>query len=133
MSHEPKYPLGEHVRDWVRTRTNRPLDELTLDNVRAGALHTGDFGIHPETLLTQAHVAQEKGFDHLAANFRRAAELARVPDEKVLAIYEALRPYRVTYEQLVALADELESEYDAHENARFIREAANVYHQRGLV
>jgi len=133
MSQELRYPLGEHARDQVRTRTNRPLDELTLENVRAGTLHTGDFGIHPETLLAQAQVAQEKGFDHLAANFRRAAELASVPDDKVLAIYEALRPYRVTYEQLVALADELESAYDAHENARFIREAAEVYRQRGLL
>jgi len=133
MSQELKYPLGEHERDRVRSRTDRPLTDLTLERIRAGELGTNDFGIHPETLLGQARVAEEKGFTHLAANFRRAAELATVPDDKVLAIYEALRPYRVTYDQLIALADELESEYDAHENARLMREAANVYRKRGLL
>ena len=68
----------------------------------------------------------------MAANLRRAAELTVIPHEKVLSVYEALRPYRVTYEQLLALADELEREYGAVENARFIREAAEAYKERGL-
>ena len=78
-------------------------------------------------------IAEEAGFPQLGANLRRAAELANVPQEKVLAVYEALRPYRLTYEQLCALADELEGTYDATENARFIREAAEAYRARGLV
>ena len=126
------YPLGEHERERIVSRTGRPLGELTLENVREGQVDAGDLTIHPDTLRAQAAIAEEAGFPQLAANLRRAAELATVPNERVFAIYEALRPYRVTYEQLRALADELEREYAAPENARFIREAAEVYKARGL-
>ena len=126
------YPLGEHERERIVSRTGRPLGELTLENVREGQVDAGDLTIHPDTLRAQAAIAEEAGFPQLAANLRRAAELATVPNERVFAIYEALRPYRVTYEQLRALADELERGYAAPENARFIREAAEVYKARGL-
>ena len=126
------YPLGEHERERIVSRTGRRLGELTLENVREGQVDAGDLTIHPDTLRAQAAIAEEAGFSQLAANLRRAAELATVPNERVFAIYEALRPYRVTYEQLRALADELEREYAAPENARFIREAAEVYRARGL-
>ena len=129
---ERRYPLGEHERERIVSRTGRPLGELTLENVREGQVDAGDLTIHPDTLRAQAAIAEEAGFSQLAANLRRAAELATVPNERVFAIYEALRPYRVTYEQLRALADELEREYAAPENARFIREAAEVYKARGL-
>jgi len=129
---ERRYPLGEHERERIVSRTGRPLGELTLENVRAGQVDAGDLTIHPDTLRAQAAIAEEAGFPQLAANLRRAAELATVPNERVFAIYEALRPYRVTYEQLRALADELEREYAAPENARFLREAAEVYRARGL-
>ena len=129
---ERRYPLGEHERERIVSRTGRPLGELTLENVREGQVDAGDLTIHPDTLRAQAAIAEEAGFPQLAANLRRAAELATVPNERVFAIYEALRPYRVTYEQLRALADELEREYAAPENARFIREAAEVYRARGL-
>jgi propanediol dehydratase small subunit len=129
---ERRYPLGEHERERIVSRTGRPLGELTLENVREGQVDAGDLTIHPDTLRAQAAIAEEAGFSQLAANLRRAAELATVPNERVFAIYEALRPYRVTYEQLRALADELEREYAAPENARFIREAAEVYRARGL-
>lgn len=127
-----EYPLGEHEREHIVSRTGRPLSELTMENVRAGKIGANDFTIHPDTLRAQADIAQVAGFPQLAANFRRAAELALVPDEKVLSIYEALRPYRVSYEQLLALADELEREYGAVENARFVREAAEAYKAREL-
>ena len=129
---ERRYPLGEHERERIVSRTGRPLGELTLENVREGQVDAGDLTIHPDTLRAQAAIAEEAGFPQLAANLRRAAELATVPNERVFAIYEALRPYRVTYEQLRALADELEREYAAPENACFIREAAEVYKARGL-
>ena len=127
-----KYPLGENERDRVISRTGRALSELTLENIRADKIDANDFSVHPDTLRAQAEIAEEAGFPQLGANLRRAAELANVPQEKVLAVYEALRPYRLTYEQLLALADELESTYDATENARFIREAAEAYKARGL-
>ncbi len=128
-----RYPLGEHEREKIVSRTGRALSDLTLENIRAGTVGPNDFTIHPETLRAQAEIAEDAGFPQLAANLRRAAELALVPNEKVLAAYEALRPQRVTYEQMLALADELEREYGARENARFIREAAQVYRERGLI
>ncbi len=127
-----RYPLGEHEKERILSRTGRPLADLTLENVRAGTVGAQDLSIHPDTLRAQAQIAEEAGFGQLAANLRRAAELANIPDQKVLAIYEALRPYRVTYAQLLALAEELERDYGAHENAKLVREAAEVYRQRGL-
>jgi len=134
MSRErPQYPLGEHEREWLTSRKGKPLSGLTLERVRQGEIGGNDLSIHPDTLRAQAKIAEEAGFAQLAANLRRAAELANIPDQKVLSIYEALRPYRVTYEQLLALADELERDYDARENARLLREAAKVYRQRSLM
>jgi propanediol dehydratase small subunit len=127
-----RYPLGEHEQERIVSRTGRALSELTLESIRAGKVGADDFSIHPDTLHAQAEIAEGAGFRQLAANLHRAAELAVMPNEKVLAIYEALRPYRLTYEQLLALADELEREYGAMENARFIREAAETYRERGL-
>lgn len=126
------YPLGEHKRDEITSRTGRALEELTLEQVRAGGVEPNDLAIHPETLRAQAAIAEGAGFTQLGANLRRAAELASVPDQVVFAIYEALRPYRVTYERLLTLADELERDYGATENARFVREAAQAYRARGL-
>ena len=127
-----EYPLGENARERTVSSTGRPLSDLTLDNVREGQIDGDDFSIHPDTLRAQADISEDAGFRQLAGNLRRAAELALVPNEKVLAVYEALRPYRVTHGQLLAMADELEREYGAIENARFVREAAEVYRERGL-
>lgn len=126
------YPLGETSRQRIRTGSGRPLCDLTLENLRAGALGAEDLSIHPDTLREQAAIAQEAGFPHLAANLRRAAELASIPNERVLAIYEALRPYRVTYEQLLALAEEIEASWQARETACLVRQAAEAYKERGL-
>jgi propanediol dehydratase small subunit len=89
--------------------------------------------IHPETLLAQAEAARQAGYDRLAANLTRAAELARVPNDVLLKMYEALRPGRSTYGQLLALAAHLEQEYAADHTAVFVREAAEAYRQRSLL
>lgn len=129
---EQSYPLGDH-RHRLITGTGRPLAELTLESIRAGTIGSDDLTIHPETLRVQAAIAERAGFPQLAANLRRAAELAGVPQETVLAVYEALRPYRVRHEELLALADMLESQYEARESAALVREAAAAYRQRGLL
>ncbi len=126
-----RYPLGEH--EDVASRTGRRVREITLDAVRAGQVAPEDLTIHADTLRAQAAVAEREGWPQLAANLRRAAELASVPQDMVLTVYEALRPYRVTHERLLALADELEHDYGAVENARFLREAAAVYRERKLL
>ena len=63
-------------------------------------------------------------------NFERAAELTAVPDERVLEIYNALRPYRSSKEELTAIADELEQKYQAKICAAFVRQAAGLYQTR---
>lgn len=128
-----RYPLGEGDRSQIKTPTGRPLTDLTLEALRAGEIESQDLGIHAETLHKQAAIAEGAGFPQLAANLRRAAELTRIPNEMVLSVYEALRPYRVTHERLLALADELETRYDATETAGLLREAANAYRQSGLL
>jgi len=66
-------------------------------------------------------------------NLLRAADMTRVPNSELLKMYEALRPNRSTYEQLLKLAVRLEKEYHAPYSAGFIREAAEVYQKRGLL
>ncbi|CDL36747.1 Propanediol dehydratase small subunit [Citrobacter freundii] len=60
-----------------------------------------DMRITPETLRLQAEIAKDAGRDRLAMNFERAAELTAVPDDRILEIYNALRPYRSTKDELM--------------------------------
>ena len=64
---------------------------------------------------------------------RRAAELTDIPNQRLLEIYEALRPRRRTYFQLLALSQEIAGMYGADETARYIREAADAYRDTGLL
>ncbi len=130
---DPQYPLMEHAADQLRAFSGRPLADLTPEAVARGDLSAADLRIHADALRAQAEVARQAGYDQLAANLLRAAELTVVPNQEVLQIYDLLRPGRASYEQLAQLADHLEQTYDAAENARFIREAAEVYHARGLM
>lgn len=117
----------------IRTASGRALDELTIENVLAGKLTTDDFRISAETLRHQADAAEAAGYRQLALNLRRAAELTRIPNEKVLEMYDTLRPGRTTYRQLIALADRLENDLDAPLTAGLVREAAELYVERGIV
>ena len=128
-----RYPLGRHHRDAVRSRTGLPLEQISLGAVLRGEVKPLDLTIHADTLRMQAEVAEAEGSVQLARNFRRAAELTEITDERLLAIYEALRPHRSTYYELLALSEELADEYGAEETAQYIREAAEAYRQSGLV
>jgi propanediol dehydratase small subunit len=116
----------------TRAASGRDSAELTLDRLVRGELDADDVRIHPDTLEAQAQVAERHGNPQLAANLRRAAELALVPETEVLALYEALRPHRATAAELAALATRLES-YPAPRCAALVREAAEVYARRGLL
>lgn len=124
------YPLGEKRPELLKTPTGKNLKEITLDKVMDGSVNSGDVRISPETLELQAQVAESVGRDAFAKNLRRAAELIAVPDERILQIYNALRPYRSTKQELLEIADELRNKYSACINADFIKEAAEVYEQR---
>ncbi len=125
--------MAEADNHQIRAVSGRPLDAVTLDVLMVGELSADDIRIHGETLRAQAEVARAAGYNQLAQNWIRAAELTVVPNDQLLKTYELLRPERSTYAELIALADYLEATYAALENARFIREAAEVYQQRGLL
>jgi propanediol dehydratase small subunit len=134
MTFDPKrdYPLGTRRPDLVSTPGGRPLAEVTLDGLRAGLIDGSEIRATPATLGLQAEVARAAGREPLAANLERAAELAAVPDELLLAVYSALRPRRATAAELEEWAAKLES-LGAEKTALFVREAAGVYAERGLL
>ena len=115
----------------VRALSGRPVEGLTVEAVRAGEIGLADLRIHPETLERQAVVAEEHSNPQLAENLRRAAELTQLPDDEVLAIYEALRPGRSSATQLTALAGSL-ADRGLPRCAALVAEAADVYARRGL-
>ena len=115
----------------IRALSGKPVDGLTVEAVRTGHVGVADLRIHPETLERQAVVAEQHGNPQLAGNLRRAAELTRLPDDEVLAIYEALRPGRSSATQLTALAGSL-ADRGLPRCAALVAEAADVYARRGL-
>jgi len=127
------YPFGKKRPDLIKTLTGKSWDDITLTAVLNGEVTDQDIRISPENLLLQAKIAELAGRKRLADNFRRAAELCHVPDDKVMEIYNALRPFRRTKEELEAMADELARDYDAVLNANLVREAAVAYEKRGFL
>jgi propanediol dehydratase small subunit len=116
----------------TRAFSGRDSGDLTLDRLAREELEGDDVRIHPATLVHQAEVAEQHANPQLAANFRRAAELALMSEADVLALYESLRPHRATAEELEALATRLE-DVPAPLCAALVREAATVYVRRGLL
>ena len=127
------YPLGSKRPDILKSPRGIPFKELTLEAVESGKATFDDFRITPEALEMQAQIAESAGRPQIARNLRRAAELTRVPDERILQIYNAMRPHRSTREELEAIATELETQYGAAVCAGFVREAAEVYGRRKLL
>ncbi|ADO83073.1 diol dehydratase small subunit [Ilyobacter polytropus] len=125
------YPLGEKRKEWLKTSTGKTLDEITLENVINGDIKPEDIRISPETLKLQGEIAKKGNRPTITKNFERASEMVAIPDDKILATYNALRPYRSSKEELFEIADELESKYSAVVISAFIKEAAEVYEQRG--
>lgn len=117
------YPVAEKHPDRLRTPTGRSFAELTLEAALAGDVSMEDLRITAEALQWQARIAESEGRLQLAENLRRAAELTRVPDERILEIYEALRPGRCDRAALERLAAELERDYGAFRCAALLRDA----------
>ena len=134
MSFDPTrdYPLGTRRPDLVSTPGGVPLADVTLDALRAGRIGAGEIRATSKTLRMQAEVARSAGRGALAQNLERAAELAAVPDDLLLAVYTALRPGRATAEELEEWASRLDG-HGAVATASFVREAAVAYEQRGLL
>lgn len=126
------YPLSEHDND-LQAASGRPFGEITFEAAVSGELSADDLRIHADTLRKQAAIAQAAGNPQMAANLLRAAELTAVPNDELLKMYDLLRPGRASHETLSALAERLETLYNALECARFVREAADVCRDRGLL
>ena len=131
MAFDPSsdYPLGARRPDLVQTPGGIALDELELDDE---AVQTAELRATPETLRLQADIARAGGRAQLADNLVRASELAPLPDETILEVYAALRPRRSTASELAVWAERLD-EWGAPVTAAFVREAARVYAERGLL
>ncbi len=124
------YPLASKRPELLKTPTGKSLADITLDKIVNGEVKSEDVRITPETLRMQAEIADGVGRYQFANNLRRAAELVAIPDARVLEIYNAMRPYRSTKPELLAIAEELAVKYNAKINAAFVREAAEVYERR---
>jgi propanediol dehydratase small subunit len=134
MLFDPKrdYPLGARRPELVATPAGTALADVTLAAARDGRLSGAEMRATPETLRRQAEVARAAGRAQLAENLERAAELAALPDDELLEIYTALRPRRSTAAELEDWAAKLDG-LGASKTASFVREAASVYAERGLL
>lgn len=124
------YPIAQKHPDWIKTKTGKTLEDITLSNVLNGKVTPDDLKITPNVLKAQGEIATSAGRKTISLNFDRAAELTAVPDDRVLDMYNALRPYRSSKAELLDLASELEEKYDATICASFVREAADQYEKR---
>ena len=116
----------------TRAFSGRDATELTVDQLGRDEISPDDVRIHPDTLEHQAQVAQAHDNPQLAANLRRAAELAMLDEAEVLALYESLRPGRSTAQDLADVAARLDG-VPAPLCAALVREAAEVHARRGLL
>ena len=91
-----QYPLAEHEKDNITSKTGKKFTDITLDEVMKDHIAPDDIKISKEILKAQGQVALEAGNDPMEKNFERAAELVDVPDDVILKMYDKLRPNRST-------------------------------------
>lgn len=128
-----QYPLGEHEKNNIASKTGKKLTDITLDEVMKNRVSADDIKISREMLRAQGQVAKEADNGPMEKNFERAAELVDVPDDVILKMYDKLRPNRSTKLELVLMAEELLEKYHAKNCARLVMEAAEVYEKRGTL
>jgi len=124
------YPLSKNKPNLIKSSTGKSLSDFTVENIMNGSITPEDIRIAPKTLEMQAQIAESDGRKSFAQNLRRAAELIAVPDDRILEIYDKLRPYRSTKNELLEIANELETKYNAKINAELVREAVVLYEKR---
>ncbi len=127
------YPIGEKRPELIKTPSGKQLNTIVLDDLLKGNVKSDDLRITADTLEMQASIADSVGRAPFAHNLRRAGELTRVPDARILEIYNALRPGRSSKQELLAIGDELDRQYGAPITAAFVREAADVYEKRNYL
>ncbi|MBR0599583.1 diol dehydratase small subunit [Sinanaerobacter chloroacetimidivorans] len=126
------YPIYEKRPELIQTQTGKSVDEINIENILSGKVTPDDCRISAQTLEYQAQIEESAGNPQIAANFRRAAEMTRIPDERIIQIYNRMRPHVSTKEELLAIAEELETKYDAKINGALLRETVEVYEDRKM-
>ncbi|MDR1028371.1 MAG: diol dehydratase small subunit [Clostridiales Family XIII bacterium] len=127
------YPIIENRPEDIVTPGGVRIEDITFENIERGAVSVYDCRTSKEGLLAQAAIAELTGDRYIAGSLKRAAEMVDIDGDKIIEIYNALRPYRSSEEDLTGLAFELRTKYGAEENARFIEEAtAALKHRRKL-
>lgn len=126
------YPLKDSGID-IKSKSGKSLKDITIDQVINGKVTGEDIKISKETLKLQGEIARKEGRTQLSENFERASELVDIPDEELLIIYNMLRPYRSTKEELELKAKELIEKYNSISCSKLILDAVNVYNQRGIL
>ena len=106
--------------------------DLTVEAILRGDVRAGEARVTAATLERQAAAAEAAGNPQLAENLRRGAELVDLGDDRLLELYDHLRPGRSSAAELEAMAADLESRA-AHRCAALVREARAAYLRRGLV
>jgi len=124
------YPLFSKHPELVHSPSGKNLKDITLDNVMDNTIKSNDLRITPDTLRLQGEVANDAGRDAIQRNFKRAAELTSIPDDRLLEMYNSLRPFRSTKKELLAISAELKDKYNAPVNAGWFAEAADYYESR---
>lgn len=129
----PTYPLYSDPNADLHAASGRALGEVTVAATVAGEITLDDLQIDKAALQAQAEIARQAGYDQLAQNLARAAELTVVPRAEIIDMYQQLRPGRSTFDELIALATRLEVLYTAPICGAFVREAAQVYLERNML
>lgn len=123
------YPIAKKHPEWIDLGQGRNLSHITMDNVMSGHITMDDLKISPSILKAQGQIAKAGGRDQIGLNFSRAAEMTKVSDKRLLEMYNALRPYRSSKQELLDIASELDG-LGAPICANFVREAAENYERR---
>lgn len=111
------------------------MDEQQHVSVHAalsGQMSLADIRLTPDVLRSQAQTALENGNPQMAASLVRAAELCALPDDEIMALYEALRPHRSTSAELQAWVHRLE-DIGATTCAAYVADAQDAYQRRDLL
>ena len=67
-----QYPLGEHEKERITSKTGKKLTDITLDEVMKGHVGPDDIKISKEMLKAQGQVAREADNAPMEKNFERA-------------------------------------------------------------
>lgn len=127
-----KYPLSENDFN-IKSKSGKYLKDISIDEVIKGNITGEDIKISKETLKIQGEIAKKEGRDQLGENFERASELVEIPDDELLIIYNMLRPYRSSENELLQKAKEIKVKFGAIRCSELIMDALKTYKKRGIL